>query len=75
MLSKCLFIKMNLGPGSSSTVIPSKVLSDLTSQMLNLQYLREAKGLSLSQYLSSGEKGMGLDSGFCPLSPTGDLGC
>lgn len=65
----------NSGPGSSSTAIPSKVLSDLTSQMPSLQYLREAKGLSLFQYLSSGEKDLGLDSGFCPLSPAGDLGC
>lgn len=47
----------NSGPGSSSTAVPSKVLSDLTSQMLSLQYPQEAKGLSLSQYLcASGRK-------------------
>lgn len=62
MPSKCLFIKMNL-PGRTKiqaqapVLLPSKVLSDLTSQMLSLQYLQEAKGCHcLSFSVLRGEK-------------------
>lgn len=61
MPRKCLFVKMNL-PGRTKiqvqapVLLPSKVLSDLTSQMHSLQYLQEAKDchcLSISVTLGS----------------------